>query len=187
MRVLAIDPSLSGTGLAVLDTAGPFWSVGTLEGVKFGDGPRHEFARMHRLASGVMSWVDNLSGSLIEDAAPIGLIVIEAPAFSKNTGMAHERAGLWWKIYERCLEFDAPILVIKPNVRAKYATGRGNAGKDEVMLAAARRYADAPVHNNNEADAVVLAAMGARYGESPIEASLPAAHLEAMRTVGSLR
>lgn len=114
----------------------------------------------------------------------VDVIVIEAPAFSKNNGMSHERAGLWWHIYGMLTEFGCRILVVKPNVRAKYATGRGTAGKDEVMLAVPKRYPTAPITNNNECDAVVLAAMGARYAECPIETTLPAAHLSAMKTVG---
>src|SRR5690606_34094716 len=97
------------------------------------------------------------------------LIVMEAPAFSKNNGMAHERAGLWWKIYEAVTGYSVHVLVVKPNLRAKYATGRGNAGKDEVMLAASRRYPDAEITNNNEADAVALAAMGARLMAEPVD------------------
>ena len=65
-----------------------------------------------------------------------------------------------------------------------YGTGKGNAGKDEVMLATARRYTNqAEVANNDQADALVLAAMGARHLGAPIEESLPQSHLRALDKV----
>ena len=73
-----------------------------------------------------------------------------------------------------------PVLPVPPSCRAKYATGKGNAGKDEVLLAVARRYPHAPVGGNDEADALVLAAMGARLLGEPVEDSLPKAHLDAL-------
>jgi Holliday junction resolvasome RuvABC endonuclease subunit len=62
-----------------------------------------------------------------------------------------------------------------------YATGRGNKHeKDEVTVALIRRYADAPIQNNDEADATGLAMMGARLLGEPYEKSLPQTHLRAM-------
>ena len=72
------------------------------------------------------------------------------------------------------------MLVVPASSRAKYATGRGNAGKDEVLLAVSRRYPHAPIVNNDQADAVALAAMGARLLGEPIEDSLPKTHLDAL-------
>lgn len=182
MIIVGIDPSLTATGIAVLrTTGGPLWCVTTVKSkpTKNG-GPGSMLTRIHAIAEYIDSTIVGHSHSANQDVAWIAL---EAPAFSKNTGMAHERAGLWWHLYAMLSEH-APVVVVKPNVRAKYATGRGNAGKDEVMLAVAKRYPDAGVANNNEADAVVLAAMGARYGGTPIESTLPAAHQLAMKTVG---
>ena len=69
---------------------------------------------------------------------------------------------------------------VPPSCRAKYATGKGNAGKDEVLLAASRRYPHAPIVGNDDADAVVLAAIGARLLGEPVEDSLPKTHLDAL-------
>lgn len=181
MIIAGIDPSLTATGLAVVDTRadGPYWYVGTEKSAapKQPDAYK-QFTRMQSLAMHVEQRLHEMAGP-----EKVDLAVIEAPAFSKNTGMAHERAGLWWLIYRELVDMACPILVVKPNVRAKYATGRGNAGKDEVMLAASRRYDECEITNNNEADAVILAAMGARWKGDPVEDRMPAAHLAAMRTV----
>lgn len=127
-----------------------------------------------------MRLISKQMGLFLADA---DMVIIEAPAYSKNIGMAHERAGLWWMLYAAAgAVMHGDPLVIKPNLRAKYATGNGNAGKDEVMLAASRRYADAPIRNNNEADAVVLAAMGARLAGMEVD-SVPKTHAAALKTL----
>jgi len=175
MIVAGIDPSLTATGVAVLDTDGPVWAVGTVKSTP----PKNADAAAQ--LTRIQLLVRSVELRLLEH--PLDLAVIEAPAFSKNNGMAHERAGLWWMLFQMLMEQGCRVLVVKPNVRAKYATGKGNAGKDEVMLAVSRRYADCLISNNNEADAVVLAAMGARHGGDPVESQLPQLHQAAMRTV----
>lgn len=183
MIVIGLDPSLTATGLAALDTRedGPFWEVGTIKSAP----PKipaeySSLKRMQLIARQVELRIVELTGG-----ENLDLAVIEAPAFSKNIGMSHERAGLWWKLFEVLTDQGCTVLVVKPNVRAKYATGKGNAGKDEVMLAVSRRYTDCEITNNNEADAVVLAAMGARYRGEPVESQLAQSHQAAMRTLTS--
>ena len=184
MIVAAIDSSLSNTGLARLeivdhgpDTDGQrkgVWTTMTVKSEPAKDTQYHpgQLKRM-RLISKQM-------GLFIADA---DMVVMEAPAFSRGNGMAHERAGLWWMLYAAAgAVMHGDPLVILPNLRAKYATGKGTAGKDEVMLAASRRYADAPIRNNNEADAVVLAAMGARLAGMEIDA-VPQTHTVALKTL----
>ena len=67
-----------------------------------------------------------------------------------------------------------------PTSRATYATGKDNAGKDAVLAAVVRRYPDVDVTGNDEADALVMAAMGARLLGHPLEDSLPQSHLRAL-------
>lgn len=178
--IVAIDPSLSSTGLAVLGPSQvePYWAVRT-----FRSSPQSNelgnLRRMERLTAQMRRSIQEMSYG-----THLGLGVIEAPAYSRTGGMSHERAGLWWMLFQMLVGHGIPVLVIKPNLRAKYATGRGTAGKDEVLLAASRRYPGVPMTNNNEADAVVLAAMGARYLGVPVD-TLPKAHMEAMVTLTS--
>jgi hypothetical protein len=65
----------------------------------------------------------------------------------------------------------------------KYATGKGMIAKDAVLAAVVRRYVGIDVTCNDEADALILAAMGARHLGQPIEDSLPLTHLAAMDNV----
>ena len=53
---------------------------------------------------------------------------------------------------------------------------------DAEFIAAARRFPDVEVTNNNEADALVLAAMGARHLGRPID-DMPKSHLTALDAV----
>lgn len=179
MIIAAVDPSLTGTGTAVLDAARRAMTVGTIVTKGVQNAPeRDSLRRIRRITAETLA---RLTAS-----GPPALTVIEAPAFSKSTGMAHERSGLWWVLYAALHDLGTPVLVIKPNLRAKYATGSGTAGKDAVMLAAAARYAAlAYPANNNESDAIVLAAMGARIAGLPIEDRLPTKNLDALKTIGA--
>lgn len=176
MNVLGIDPSLTGTGLAMhRPLAGSPWSVAQVK-TKAPEVASHR-ASLNRLTHIVRE------AAAFADSAP-DLVVMEGPAFSSGVGRVHERAGLWWFLFNHFAgEVGLPVLVVAPNLRAKYATGRGTAGKDEVMIAAVRRYSDVPITENNTADAVILAAMGARLYGHPIEPSLPSANMAAMRTL----
>lgn len=184
MIVAAIDSSLTGTGLARLvitdhgeDEDGErraSWSVMTVKEPVPGDTQYHpaQLTRMRNICKQMAGF--------IQDA---DMVIIEAPAYSKGMGMAHERAGLWWMLYAAAgAVMQGHPLVILPNLRAKYATGSGNAGKDTVMLEVSRRYPDSPIRNNNEADATVLAAMGARLAGMEID-QLPKTHLAALKTL----
>lgn len=85
--------------------------------------------------------------------------------------IAHELAALYLQGH--------PIAEVPPANLKRYAVGKGNAAKDEV-LAAAIRYLHADITGNDIADAVVLAAIGARHLGQPIEGALPQANLTAM-------
>lgn len=186
MKILSIDPSLTDTGVCVLSgiPIGPLaeplqWKVNRVKSKPSGSGYARVFDRINH----IVNMVDVLSS----DPPDPALIMLERPALSRNTGHAHDRAGLWWLLYRMLAEEFSPELILcpEPNLRPKYATGRGNASKDEVMAAAIKRYGPmgAEITNNNEADAVVQAAMGARLLGYPIESSLPKTHLDALRTL----
>lgn len=132
--------------------------------------------RWKRLAS--------LVGTIADEVADATLVVIEGPSFGQaRQGGQHDRAGLWWLLVNELREIcKMPVAEVPPSVRAKYATGAGNAGKDAVLAATVKRYPDWDITGNDVADAVILAAMGARHLGQPID-SLPQIHLSAMTKV----
>lgn len=108
------------------------------------------------------------------------LVAVEGPSYGSAAGQQghHERAGLWWMVYDAVDRDHWPIAVIPPASLKRYATGKGNASKDAVLLAAAKRF---PWFggDNNQADALWLAAMAADHLGHPI-ATMPATHRAAL-------
>lgn len=171
MRVIGIDPSLTATGVAIVATD-ETPAVGCITSKPDGDTITD---RLDRITVAARTITEHAIRPRVVDLA-----VIEAPAYASRSGQQHDRSGLWWAIVRRLHGMGVPVMAVPPTSRAKYATGRGNAGKDQVVAAVVRRYPDADVNDNNEADALVLAAIGARWLGYPIESSLPVGHLAAM-------
>jgi crossover junction endodeoxyribonuclease RuvC len=155
-RVLGVDLSLTATGLATVDEA---YTV-TIRGDT-------ELDRLRRIV-----------GTVAGLARPMDLVVLEGLSFNSHTGKQAERSALHWMVRDR-LDLDGvPVAICPPTVRARYATGRGNAGKDQVMIACVQRL-PILVSNNNEADAAWLLALGLDHLGVPL-AQLPAAHRTAL-------
>lgn len=108
------------------------------------------------------------------------LVVIEGLAFrAHDPGL--ERAGLWWMLRERLDAWGVPVAVAPPAAVKKYATGVGNADKDRVLAAVIRRWPDVDVSGNDEADALVLAALGRDW--LGLGSPVPEAHRAAVHSV----
>lgn len=128
-----------------------------------------------------------LAGEVTTLCSGADLVVVEAPAYSSQTGHMHDRSGLWWLIIARLTANNIAVVEVVTQHLKMYALGKGGGagtGKDAVLAAVVRRYPDVPVQSNDEADALVLAAMGARRLGLPIEGTLmPQQNLRAMTTV----
>lgn len=169
--IVGVDPSLTSLGLAVTDGMTIKTARVRTRG-STADSLRQRGMRQDKIVASVMEFVDK------HDA---GLVVIEGPSYGSKFGHPHDRSGLWWAIVKTLLANPGCHVVEVPPVnRIKYATGKGRADKDVVLAAAIRRYPQADITGNDVADAVILAAMGARYLGAVVEESLPQTHLEAM-------
>ena len=165
---LGIDLSLTGTGLAFAtsDLEVASWLIRT-SGSK-DDTFEMSLVRINDIRQRVLHVVSRTRGALRGKSY---MAVLEGASYGSYGGKNHERAGLWWMVYRDLHELHIPIAVVSPGGRAKYATGNGRAGKEEVLTSAAHRYHGTKIVNNNVADAVVLAAMGARMLHFPLEES----------------
>lgn len=176
-NVVGLDLSLTATGVAVLN--GSELNSDVFKITSKGKADDDLAARQSRLS--------DLRRRIWDYARKADLVAIEGPAYSKVQGHAHDRSGLWWLVTDWLLESPdtlcTPVVEIPPQLLKKYATGKGNASKDQVLAAVVRRYPAFEVNDNNEADALVLAAMASRHLGNPIEDSLPATHLAAMDAV----
>lgn len=170
-QVIGIDLSLTGTGIAILGFAGHHVELIKSKGKPDDDlGMRGERLRIIR----------NKIIDLIPDDA---LVVIEQPAYSQTGGSHHDRSGLWWQIVDWVQDAGFQTVEVAPTSVKKYATGKGNASKDQVLAAIVKRYAHIDVTDNNIADAVVLAAMGMRWLGHEIDGGLPLVNLSSMAAV----
>lgn len=170
-RVLGLDLSLTGTGIARIGAEG----VELLTTVRPGKRIGHE--RIDYILNAIH---EAQRGALLD------LVVIEGPSYG-NQGKGrqrghHERAGLWWLTTHGLWGIRGAYAVVAPMARAKYATGNGGASKAEVLAAVRERYGHlvtAGVRNDNEADALTLAAMGVDHlgGDLP---EVPAVNRQAL-------
>lgn len=167
------DLSLTRSGVAVV---GP----GGIRCESFGrKGKRSESLRDRH--ERITALVGNLAGYLREQGELPQVATIEDNPFGTVGGSKHDRSGLWWMLYDRLAKLGIPVVEVNVAKVKIYATGRGSRlEKDDVLLATVRRHPDAPITNNDEADAVNLALIGARLAGYPYEVSLPQTHLRAM-------
>jgi crossover junction endodeoxyribonuclease RuvC len=172
--VVGIDLSLTSTGLAAVHPDGATYVSRVVSKGSTKDSLAERHRRLLTIGSQVLGFVHQLDA---------GLVVIEAPSFASKYGHPHDRSGLWWMVANQVLAHGIPLAAAPPTCRAKYATGKGNAPKDRVLTDVVRRYPEVMVSKNDEADALVLAAMGARHLGRPIEDSLPLTHLAGMAGV----
>lgn len=166
MIIAGIDPSLTSTGVAVVrspervETA----TVTSKPPAAGTETVRTRFERMEKIAAKILE--------LIDDADVVG---IESPAYGmRNAGKVHDRSGLWWWVVGQLEARGVPVVEVTPPSRMMYATGKGNAGKDLVLITAAATYKQAAITGNDVADAVVIAAMVSRLSGQPIELRAPA-------------
>ena len=172
-RVIGIDLSMTSTGLAVIDggtiethTVTSKADVGTL---------RSFLTRSEQIADDI-----DYAVSL----RPTDLVVIEGMAFAAKSSSLDKIHAHWWLVVKYLLGYvNQEPVVITSGQRCKYATGSGSAKKDVVLAAVIKRYTQADPAGNDEADAVIFAAMGARHLGYPVEESLPLLNLEAMKAV----
>lgn len=162
--VLGLDLSLTATGVA--GNAGHGWA----DVIK---PPAH--LRGHQRLAHIQAEITDLYLTRVD------LVVVEGPSYGSVTGSFHERAGLWWLITHHLWARGTPVAVMPPASLKKWATGKGNASKDLVLLETVRRY---PWFqgDNNAADALCLAAAGAHQLGVPM-ATLPATHTAALAAV----
>jgi Holliday junction resolvasome RuvABC endonuclease subunit len=168
LRIIGLDLSLSATGIAEIQ----FGETRTWHLKVAGSG--HE--RMATLLDRI--WLA---------VASADVVAVEGPSYGSGTNGRqsghHERAGLWWLVTHTLLRRQAiPFAVITPASCKKFASGKGNCGKADMLIAAIRRLPDVDVKDDNEADALWLAAMAAdRYG-CPL-VTMPQAHRAALDVV----
>lgn len=165
MRIAALDLSLTCTGVAKYtpteDGSDHAIAVATLEP------PASEGTGIERLfwhLRHVLAWTDGCD-----------LTVIEGYSYGSKNTRAHAtgelggvvKLGLWTR--------QRTFVVVPPAIRAKVATGKGNAGKDAVLVEAVKRLGYEG-SSKDEADARWLLEAALQFYGLPGRAELPKTH-----------
>lgn len=189
MRVIGIDISLTSTGFASLVTIGGHESLAS-RAIKTNPANTNPTLRQrHERARAIE---DSITISVFDGPVP-DLIVIEAPAYGARFGDPHDRSGLWWGVCDRLMRDGLPVVEVPPGNVKQYATGSGSTSgktkvtKQMVISEVNRRYDLGPIllrsTENDRADAIVLAAIGARLLGHPIDPHIPAPNLRALTKI----
>ena len=171
MDVIGIDQSLSMSGLAKLENG-----TVTLERVKTETVDGLEATRNR---------IRYIVGRSMRFAPTAALAVIEAPYVprgGKAAGAVTERAWLFGMLVDQLI-LRGPIAQVRTKTRAMYATDNGNAEKPEVLAAMRAKFPDLVIRDDNEADALALLCMGARYLGHPIDGVESKKQKQAMTSV----
>lgn len=161
MRIVGLDLSLTHTGLC-----SPHGATDRLNtpASKI-DG--HD--RLNEILSAVADWTGHAD-----------LVAIEGYSYGSRSSQAHAAGELGGLVRHRLWRTGTPYLDVPPATLKKYATGKGNAGKDEVITAAVRRGGDLySGTTNDEADAFWLWALASDLAGQPV-LDMPKAHRGAL-------
>ncbi|AZS10444.1 RuvC-like resolvase [Mycobacterium phage Surely] len=165
--VLGIDTSLRATGMCLVSLP-PSVELGSWHGqcVTVGAPAATPDKSKRAMARRVKALVDQIRW-VFDDDRP-DLVVMETLAFAAKGEGVWVLPWIFGKVIELCEEFDVELLCAGTSQVKKYATGKGNADKDTVMLTVAKRWPELAPANNNEADAACLAAIGCHYLGQPL-------------------
>ena len=146
MIYVGIDPSLSGCGIAVLGRGKPFLRTVSTESKDI------LYERVDYILGCVMKALNRATPDTVA-------ICIEEPFIhAKHAHGALGIIGLGYAIREMLYTCGYSWTEVPVSSLKKFATGKGNAGKTEVIASVIKRWG-ADVKNDNEADAFALAKM----------------------------
>ncbi len=173
-RFIGIDFSTTACGIAISD--GATWETVTVKSSPSGRSLGDYYDRITDHARNIIT-----AGRI----TALDTVGIEGIAFAGRGGSVDRLHYAWHRTVEaliRVIEVD-PLIVTTNQVK-QLATGRGNAQKDDVLLATERRIPEARVRGNDEADAVWVAVGASILAGSPV-INLPAAHMPKAFTKGT--
>lgn len=161
MIVVGIDPSLTGTGLAVLTTNGrridtALRTIGSTG--KRSDTWPMRAARLTKLRNTVMRHVPRTAT----------LAVLEGPSYGSSTPGMHDNAWYRGKLYDALVSLGIPTAVCPPATLKKWATDNGNADKDAMSVSVSALWPIVEWRNDNEVDGLGLASIGAQHIGMPV-------------------
>lgn len=186
-KILGIDSSLTGTGLAKavmpdimvgVDPRGPVPATVQMATVspsksKPGDTWLAKDRRIHEV-------LDTIDSAILETKPDaIGLEELAYGAQGTAVVVLH---WLWGEIIHLARINSVPIYLVNVATVKKFATGNGNAKKDAVMLAMSNRYPQYGIADNNQSDALAVCMIVARELGVAFD-TMPQLNLDALKPV----
>jgi Holliday junction resolvasome RuvABC endonuclease subunit len=182
-RVVGIDLSFTGTGVAALTLGDPAPAVRLIKSEGSRDATLAEQVHRHgKLSSDIITTVYGGSGVFIRPE----LVAIEGPALGiprASDSSSFRRSAVWWQVVQTLIDDQVPVASVPPGSLKKFATGKGNAGKTAVALAVQRDWPDRVLSDDNVADALGLAMMAASHLGWEFGFRVTVARKEALRKV----
>lgn len=177
MIVAGIDPSLTSAGVAILANGLPEY-LG-----RFGF-PGHNGANYQSRSRRIRKQVQDV----IRVCRGADLAVIEEHPYAIRVSASEfDRSGLWHGIYGSLDALNIPVAVVSNSTAKKWATGKGNAGKSDVMAAINEQWSRTPlwpgIDCDDISDALALAAMGAHHLGEPMPFELKPRHTTILEVV----
>jgi Holliday junction resolvasome RuvABC endonuclease subunit len=139
MKLLSIDPGTK-CGYALWDNGvviSGVWSCA----VKRNEGAGMRFIRMNNYLATIL---------------PVDICGYEEVRKHRGTDAAHIYGGITAIIMAKCEATNTQYIPIPVGTIKKHATGKGNAGKPDMVAAAKKLYPQCAVVDDNEADALCL-------------------------------
>jgi crossover junction endodeoxyribonuclease RuvC len=164
MKIVGIDLSLTGTGLASIVDGVPQTKAVVSKGEQ-ADPLEQRFDRQSTITNHILDFALGPAGAgFIRSEIP-DLVVIES-LFNSSTfaGSLIDRAGLWWRIVGSLLAWDVPVVHATPGQGKMFLTGAGNADKGAMAMYFSKIFPGweptTKKNANDEADAGALASIG---------------------------
>jgi crossover junction endodeoxyribonuclease RuvC len=146
---IGIDPSLTGTGMVVLKD-GELYTARTVKN-------KPDLPIIQRVSD---IYCNVLNVANIQKYTPGKdkiILAIEGFSYGSKGRAVFETGYLGWRIREELVEASSvPYIDVPPTALKKFATGKGNCGKDLILQQVYKRWG-IELSDNNQADAYVLA------------------------------
>jgi Holliday junction resolvasome RuvABC endonuclease subunit len=175
MIVAGIDPSLTGTGIAIHQDGTPIalHKIGYpgRDGASDTDRARRVVALRHEIVAYVRQFKPHI-------------VIIESPAYASILGSACDRHGLWhYLVHEFGVAGPERYAGVAPKCLKRFVTGNGNASKELVTAEVTTWWPHRQLRNDNIADAEGLATMGSAWAGDPTPFELRRVQREALEVV----
>jgi Holliday junction resolvasome RuvABC endonuclease subunit len=171
MKFIGLDLSLTHAGVAVLQQErAP--QLGVFSSDAAGALIRDRHRRLEGQVEKILEFTD--PGWMEDGVAidPDSWVAVEQPAYAQTQGSQHDRSGLWWMTVGAYVLGYEHVIEVGPSVLKKFATGKGNASKAEMMARTAQDFPGVPFRDDNDSDALWLAEM-AKAHHDPDLADVP--------------